>query len=151
MNWSSWLKRRRWERQMHAEFQFHLENQVGDYLQQGLTREEAELRARVGEGRIVDAEQKPVPEAQVTLMPDGPANSKAALQASCRTDALGKCTLMGIAPGGYHAFAFTKTDTVDLYDPEVAGVLKDKGTPVVASESEHKAMQIQVLDSDQDN
>jgi predicted permease len=46
MKWGSWLKRRRWERQMHAEFQFHLENQLGDYMQQGLTREDAELRAR---------------------------------------------------------------------------------------------------------
>jgi predicted permease len=31
---------------MHAEFQFHLENQVSDYMQQGLNREDAELRAR---------------------------------------------------------------------------------------------------------
>ena len=46
MLWSSWLKRRRWERQMHAEFQFHLENQVDDYVRQGLTREDALLRAR---------------------------------------------------------------------------------------------------------
>ncbi len=46
MKWSSWLKRRGWERQMHAEFQSHLENQVSDYMQQGLTREDAELRAR---------------------------------------------------------------------------------------------------------
>ncbi len=46
MKWGSWLKRRRWKRQMHAEFQFHLENQVSDYMQRGLTREDAELRAR---------------------------------------------------------------------------------------------------------
>ncbi|MGI8744786.1 MAG: ADOP family duplicated permease [Bryobacteraceae bacterium] len=46
MKWSSWLKRRRWERQMHAEFRFHLENQVSDYMHQGLTRADAELRAR---------------------------------------------------------------------------------------------------------
>jgi predicted permease len=47
MKWVSWLKRpRRWERQMDAEFQFHLQNQVADYLREGLTREDAELRAR---------------------------------------------------------------------------------------------------------
>lgn len=46
MRWDSWLKKRRWERQMHAELRFHLENQVNDYMQQGLTREDAELRAR---------------------------------------------------------------------------------------------------------
>ncbi|MDQ2839577.1 MAG: ABC transporter permease, partial [Acidobacteriota bacterium] len=46
MKWRSWLKRPHWERQMHAEFKLHLENQVTDYMQQGLTREDAELRAR---------------------------------------------------------------------------------------------------------
>lgn len=47
MKWISWLKRRRgWERQMHAEFQFHLDTQVSELMQKGVTREEAELRAR---------------------------------------------------------------------------------------------------------
>ncbi len=46
MRWRSWLKRRQWERQMHTEFQFHLETQINDYIQEGLSREEAELRAR---------------------------------------------------------------------------------------------------------
>ncbi len=46
MKWGSRLKRWRWERRMHAEFLFHLENQVNSYIQQGLTREDAELRAR---------------------------------------------------------------------------------------------------------
>jgi len=31
---------------MEAEFRFHLESQIGDYVSQGLSREEAELRAR---------------------------------------------------------------------------------------------------------
>ena len=46
MKWGSWLKRRRWERRMHAEFRFHLESLVSDYMQEGLTREDAVLRAR---------------------------------------------------------------------------------------------------------
>ena len=46
MRWGGWLRRRRWERQMQAELQFHLESQISDYVQQGLTREDAELRAR---------------------------------------------------------------------------------------------------------
>src|SRR4051812_5221400 len=45
MRWSFWRKRR-WERQMNAELQFHLEKQVSDYMQSGLSREEAESRAR---------------------------------------------------------------------------------------------------------
>jgi hypothetical protein len=45
MRWDFWFKRRKWEQQMHAEFRFHLENQINDYIRQGLSREEAELRA----------------------------------------------------------------------------------------------------------
>src|SRR5689334_1536066 len=46
MKWDSWFKRRRWEARMEAEFRFHLESQIGDYMRRGLTREEAERRAR---------------------------------------------------------------------------------------------------------
>lgn len=47
MNWRSPFKQRqRWEQQMDAEFRFHLESQFEKYLQQGLTREDAERRAR---------------------------------------------------------------------------------------------------------
>ena len=46
MNWNSWFQRRRWEHQMNAEFQFHLENQIEEYIHQGLSRREAEVRAR---------------------------------------------------------------------------------------------------------
>ena len=52
MKWSFWPRRKRWERQMDAEFQFHLDNQISDYLRQGLTREEAERRARRDFGGI---------------------------------------------------------------------------------------------------
>ena len=46
MKWDSWFKRRRWEQRMDAEFRFHLESQISDYMSQGLSRQEAELRAR---------------------------------------------------------------------------------------------------------
>src|SRR5579864_2644429 len=46
MKWDSWLMRRRWERRMAAELHFHLDSQIRDYVSQGFSREEAELRAR---------------------------------------------------------------------------------------------------------
>jgi len=42
----SWLKKRRWERCMHTEFQFHIESRIADLMQDGLTRDQAEERAR---------------------------------------------------------------------------------------------------------
>jgi putative ABC transport system permease protein len=40
------MRRRHWERRMEAEFRFHLDAQIAEYLREGLSREEAELRAR---------------------------------------------------------------------------------------------------------
>jgi putative ABC transport system permease protein len=46
MSWRFWFQQRKWERQMDAEFRFHLESQINDYMRQGLSRRKAELRAR---------------------------------------------------------------------------------------------------------
>src|ERR1700722_11898773 len=52
MRWRSWLQRRRWERRMDAELQFHLDNQISDYVKQGLSQKGAELRARYEFGPV---------------------------------------------------------------------------------------------------
>src|SRR5215470_19516869 len=46
MKWRFRLMMRRWERRMDTEFRFHLESLVSEYVNTGLSREEAELRAR---------------------------------------------------------------------------------------------------------
>lgn len=51
MRWS-WLKRRRWERQIEAEFQAHLESRIADLMQGGLSRDQAEERARQDFGSL---------------------------------------------------------------------------------------------------
>ena len=45
MLWDAFFRRIRWERRLDAEMRFHLEQQVRDYLAQGLSREEAQRRA----------------------------------------------------------------------------------------------------------
>ena len=52
MRWHSWFKRRRWEQRMNAELRFHLESQIEGYLAEGLSREEAERRARIEFGAL---------------------------------------------------------------------------------------------------
>ncbi len=44
--WDAWFKRRRWEARMDRELQFRLDSLIRDYMSQGFTREQAELRAR---------------------------------------------------------------------------------------------------------
>jgi hypothetical protein len=38
--------RRNWERRMDAELRFHLDQQIRDYMERGLSRADAERRAR---------------------------------------------------------------------------------------------------------
>ncbi len=54
----SWFRRQGWEKNVHAEFQFHLDNQISEYVQQGLTQKEAELRARREFGPLELAEEE---------------------------------------------------------------------------------------------
>src|SRR5260370_11055190 len=42
----AWLKRRTWERRMDSEMRFHLESQIREYLDHGLSVADAEQRAR---------------------------------------------------------------------------------------------------------
>jgi putative ABC transport system permease protein len=52
MQWNVWFKRRGWERRMDAEFRFHLDSQSNEYIRQGFSPEEAELRARQDFGAV---------------------------------------------------------------------------------------------------
>jgi putative ABC transport system permease protein len=52
MHWPNFLKRHGWEQRMEAEMRFHLENQIAEYVRQGMRPTEAELRARRDFGPI---------------------------------------------------------------------------------------------------
>ena len=46
MNWRRWFPRRDWERSMDSELRFHLENQIREHMNRGMSLEEAQRRAR---------------------------------------------------------------------------------------------------------
>jgi predicted permease len=63
--WKKFLGRLHWERQMDSEMRFHLESLIADYVNQGFSQKEAELRARREFGALELAkdecrDQKPV-------------------------------------------------------------------------------------------
>lgn len=51
MRWQTWF-RRTWERRMDSELRFHLDNLTRDYMSHGMSREDAERRARQEFGPI---------------------------------------------------------------------------------------------------
>jgi hypothetical protein len=97
---------------------------------------------------VLDDKQKPVPEAHVTLLPDPPRRSQTAMRNQCQTNESGGCTMLGIAPGDYHAFAVTKDDAVDFTDPATMEGLEKAGKAVTVAQGDQKSIQLGVVQTD---
>jgi protocatechuate 3,4-dioxygenase beta subunit len=98
---------------------------------------------------VVDEKQQPAPEAIVTLLPDPPRRSQVALRAECHTDAAGKCTLLGVAPGDYHAFTYGKDDSADFRDPDTMARIEKLGIAVSVALGDKKPVQFQIVQLDE--
>jgi Carboxypeptidase regulatory-like domain len=59
-----------------------------------------------------------VRQAQVTLVPDAPRQRQVPLYRHCNTGTKGSCTITGIRPGEYHAFAFPVVIGIDYRDAD---------------------------------
>jgi hypothetical protein len=94
---------------------------------------------------VLDEKQQPIPEAHVTLLPDPPRRSQIALREECQTNASGKCTLLGIAPGDYHVFAVAADDSENFRDPAVIGGLEKVGKPVTVGKGDRRSMPLDVV------
>jgi hypothetical protein len=81
----------------------------------------------------------------VTLLPDAPRRSQIALRAECQTNASGKCTFLGIAPGEYHAFAVARDDSADFSDPATMESLEKVGKAIIVGQGDRKSMQMGVV------
>ena len=84
-----------------------------------------------------------VPEAHVILVPDAPRQRQVALYGDCRTQANGKCTIMGITPGEYHAYAFPTEIELDYRDPDALKPFAKYGTAVKLGEAERLRLELQ--------
>jgi hypothetical protein len=94
---------------------------------------------------VADTDQKPVPDAFVRLVPDPPRRGQMALYADCKTDAQGVCTLQGVAPGTYHAFALTDDAPVDFRDPAAAKEIEDFGAGLNIAEGERTSIRLALV------
>ncbi len=83
-----------------------------------------------------------VPQARVILVPDAPRQRQVALYGDCRTEANGTCTIMGISPGEYHAYAFPTEIEMDYRDPDALKPLAKYGTAVRLGEGERLHLEL---------
>ena len=77
-----------------------------------------------------------VRQAQVTLVPDTPRQQQVPLYRHCTTEAKGSCTITGIRPGEYHAFAFPAVIGMDYRDPDALEPFMKYATPARIGEGE---------------
>jgi hypothetical protein len=77
------------------------------------------------------------PESPVKLVPDPPRRAQMALYSECKTDAAGTCSILGVAPGSYHAFAFAEERQIDFL-PD----LEDSGKAVSIAEGERRGVEL---------
>ena len=95
-----------------------------------------------------DSNGKPMPDSYVKLVPDAPRRTQMALYADCKTDASGTCSMLGVAPGAYHAFAFAAERQLDFRDPAAASEVEDSGKPVTIAEGEHQSVDLTSVPED---
>ena len=119
----------------------------GVHVGGALAELEITLKANGGtlECSVFNSIQEPLPDAQVVLLPDPPHQSQMALYAECRTDASGACTLTGVTPGDYHAFAFASTEEMDFRDSDSLKEFQKLSKPVKITEGDRLKVELEAI------
>lgn len=91
---------------------------------------------------VKDSKGKPMPGSNVRLVPDAPRRAQMALYGECKTDASGTCSLVGMAPGNYRAFAFADERQIDFRDSVATTDIEDLGKAINIAEGDHQAVEL---------
>jgi len=92
---------------------------------------------------------EPLPETSVALLPDPPRREQTALYGTCVTDARGACTLHGMAPGAYHAFAAAQEARIDFRDPDSTKDLEKQAKAVKITEGDRQMVELELAPDEQ--
>jgi protocatechuate 3,4-dioxygenase beta subunit len=91
---------------------------------------------------VKDSKGKPLPDSHVRLVPDAPRRAQMALYGECKTDASGACSMLGVTPGSYHAFAFTDESRIDFRDPAATSDIEDSGKAIIIAEGDRQTLDL---------
>jgi hypothetical protein len=104
------------------------------------------LSSRGGQinGMVTDERQRGIPNTQAVLIPDQQ-RDRIDLYKTAMSDANGRFSLRGVAPGDYHLFAWEAIDPYAYFDPEVMKQFESKGNPVHIAESAKETVDVRVI------
>jgi hypothetical protein len=91
---------------------------------------------------VVSDKDEPVPASRVVLLPDPPRERQLALMGDCRTGPAGGCTIEGIAPGDYHAYAFPAQMEMDQPAQDAVKGFEQYGKAVTIAEGDRRTLQL---------
>jgi hypothetical protein len=97
---------------------------------------------------VKDSRGKPLPDCYVRIVPDAPRRTQMALYGECKTDASGACGLLGVAPGGYRAFAFAEERQIDFRDPAATTDIEDSGKALIIAEGDRQGIELIAVPED---
>jgi protocatechuate 3,4-dioxygenase beta subunit len=96
------------------------------------------------QGRLVNSQNQPVPNAQVVLIPDK-LRDRADLFKTAKTDASGAFNFSGILPGEYKAFAWENAQSFRYFDKDFLKKSEDRGEPVVVENGTSKSITVRQI------
>jgi hypothetical protein len=107
------------------------------------------LRSGAGtvQGVVRDGSDKPVSNATVVVVPPDARRENRALYKTARSDATGKFTILGIAPGGYKLFAFEGLAGGEFYNSRFISKYEFRGKPIDVAQGATTTESLTVIES----
>jgi protocatechuate 3,4-dioxygenase beta subunit len=93
-------------------------------------------------GIVVDTRRQPAANVSVTLIPDESRRNRSDLHKTVSTDASGRFTFQGVAPGAYTVLAWDDVDPASLYDSDFIRRFEARGRPVRVNENGTESVEL---------
>jgi hypothetical protein len=99
------------------------------------------------EGVVRDGSNKPVPNATVVVIPPDARRENRELYKTAKSDAAGKFTVRGIAPGNYKLFAFEGLTGGEFYNSRFLSKYEFRGKPITVAQGGSATESLTVIES----